>query len=127
MGAVPTTSNTLAGIVNGAIKAGLDGGTTTIEAVIIADVPWLGLPVVKQILEYFLGFVEKYFYTGAANAATKLVIDMQVDSEISATNAAFANVQAALASGDTSAIQKASTDLDAAFASIIHYDGSSSP
>ncbi len=123
----PTTTNTLAGMVNSAISEAMSLGTDAVEAAIIADVPVLGYPGLKQILEWGLSLVEGYFYSQAANAATKLVIDLQVGSEISTVNLAFTNAQQAVASGDPQAIQKASSDLDTAFGNLVHSDGSASP
>lgn len=123
----PTPINQTATVINSAIKAAIDGGSRAVEAAIITDVPWLGLPVVKQLLEYALGFFENYLYTNAANAATSIVIDLQTSQEKSATKAAFQGVIDAVQTGDQGVIQKASDALDNAFAKLIHSDGSATP
>lgn len=102
----------------------MSSGEVAVQAAIVADVPFLGLPVISQIFGWLLGLVEGYFYTEAANAVTKLIIDLQTDSEVTATQTAYTAAQAAIASGDANAIQAASTNLDSAFASLIHSDGS---
>lgn len=123
----PTTVNKLATVVNDAIKVAMDGGEVAAEAAMVADLPWLGLPVIRTILSWFLGIVEGYFYSNAAKTATKIVIDLQVSSEVSKTNSYFQKAQDAVKSGDKNAIDVASKNLDAAFAALIHYDGSASP
>lgn len=121
----PVTNNQTASIVNDILKTVIEGGgVTATEAVIIADVPWLGLPIIKQIMELILNKVAAVFYTSAANAATKLIVDIQINQEKSTVLNAFQSLQMAVASGDKDAIAKASDDLDKAYGSIIHYDGS---
>lgn len=120
----PTTTNTLATVVNSALEAALTGGESAAEAALILDQPWLGLPIVKQLLEWLLDKIEAPIYANAAAVATKLIIDLQVNSETSAANTAFQNAQSAIATGDPGEISKAQTDLDNAFASLGHYDGS---
>lgn len=125
MSAEPTTTDQVASAVNDVLKSIIEGaGVTAVEVSVIADVPWLGLPVIKQIFEYFLNLVASYFYVDAANAATKLVIDVQVNLEESKVLNSFQELQQAVASGDQNAIAKASGDLDSAYGSIIHSDGS---
>lgn len=126
MGAVPTTVNTIAGAVNKAINAAMSVEESAVEALIIADIPFLGLPGFKQVLEMAVNWLGSYIYVDAAAVATSIVVDLQVSVEVTATQTAYAAAQAAIASGDQNAIQTASTNLDAAFASIIHFDGSSS-
>lgn len=120
----PTTTNTLASLVNSAISQAMSLGVDAVEAAIIVDFPILGYPGLKQLLEWVLGMIEGYFYHQAAASATKVIIDIQVGLETSAVNSAFKNAQAAIATGDTSGIEQASKDLDSSFANLIHYDGS---
>lgn len=124
----PTTENPVATVVNSILKELIENvGETAAEAAIIADVPWLGVPVVKQVFEYLLGFVGSYIYKQAAWGATKIIIDVQTKMEASAAYSAFQNLQMAIASGDPGAITKASQDLDKAYAALIHFDGSAPP
>lgn len=120
----PTTTNTLASLVNSAISQAMSLGVDAVEAAIIVDFPILGYPGLKQLLEWVLGMIEGYFYHQAAAGATKVIIDIQVGLETSAVNSAFKNAQAAIATGDTSGIEQASKDLDSSFANLIHSDGS---
>jgi hypothetical protein len=127
MGDVPSTNNTLVATVNQAINVAMSLGEGAVEAAIIAEVPFLGLPGLKQGLGLILGWLESYFYDDAAAVATSIIVDLQISAETTATQTAFNNVQAAIQGGDPVAIQKASTDLDSAFAGLVHSDGSSSP
>lgn len=123
----PTTTNVLATAVNDAIKAALTGGSAAAEAALIADAPWLGLPIVKQLLEWFIGLIEQPLYENAAIVMTKIIIALQVAEETSAVNQAFKNAQQAIEAGDPNDIASASTALDNAFAALGNYDGSASP
>lgn len=113
-------------MVNSAISDALTLGEGVVEAAIIADLPILGYPGFKQLLELILGWVEGYFLTQASDAATKIVIDIQVNAEESTVTQAFKGAQQAIQSGDANAITQASQNLDSAFGSIIHSDGSAS-
>ncbi len=124
----PTLDNKAAGIVNQILKELIEGaGETVVEALLIAQFPWLGLPFIKQIFEFILDKASALIYTNAAIAATKIIIDIQVNQEESAVAIAFQNLQMALASGDENAIKFASADLSKSYAAIIHFDGSASP
>lgn len=124
----PTTQNQVASTVNSVLKTIIEGaGTTALENALIVEFPWLGLPVIKQIFEFILNKVSAIIYQDAAEAATKLIIDLQVNGEESSVGNAFKNLQMALASGDQNAINQTSKELDQAYASLIHSDGSSSP
>ncbi len=123
----PTTTNKLASTVNEILKGLIEGaGESAIETAAIASQPWLGLPIIKQLFSYAVGWIAKYFYQQAAITATKIIIDVQIKMETSQTYGAFQNLQMAIASGDQVAITKASEDLDKAYGSLIHYDGSAS-
>lgn len=123
MATTPVTVNPVATIVNQAISAAMSGGELAVQAAITAEVPFLGLPIISTIFGWFLGRVESYFYVDAANAATKLIIDIQVNAEESAATKAFNDVQTAIAGGDQNAINTASAALDSAYGDIIGYDG----
>lgn len=123
----PTTVNEAATIVNQLILGAINVDVEALEAAAIAEDPWLGLPFIKQIFEFFLNKLSGKIYAQAAMAATKLVIDYQVNREESTAVNSFDNLQMAVASGDQNAINKASSDLDAAYGAIIHSDGAAPP
>lgn len=124
----PATINQLATTINGVLKDLITGGgASVVEASLITQYPFLGLPIIRQLFEWVVGLVAGDIYEQAAMAATKIVIDVQVDLEVSKTSDAFKSLQMAIASGDPGAIQKASSDLNDAYSSLIHSDGSASP
>lgn len=95
-----------------------------LEAYIIAQVPALGLPVLKQIME---GLLEALIEREAAILQTFLdfaIIDHQVSQEHQAVVDALKAWQAAHASGDPNVVKKSESDLVDAFGHLIHYDGS---
>lgn len=118
--------------MNQILAALLSGTQDAAVTLILADTAGIvAIPIVGQVwsglVRYFVGSLSSYFYAQAAAAATSIIVDMQVNEEESAATNAFQNLQMAIASGDKDVIKKASDDLDKAYASLIHYDGSASP
>lgn len=124
----PTTKNKTASIVNQVLKGLIEGaGADALKAALIADNPWLGLPIVKQLFGFIVDKLAEAIYKQAAFVATKIIIDVQINIEEGAVNAAFDNLTMAVASGDPVAIDKASANLSKTYGDLIHYDGSASP
>lgn len=124
----PTTTNKVAAAINQILKSLIEGaGEDSIITAAVAAQPWLGLPFVRQLFGFAVGWVGQYFYQQAAFAATKVIIDLQINLEESSTYSSFQNLQMAVASGDQNAITKASDDLNRSYAALIHYDGSAIP
>lgn len=124
----PTDKNQLASVINGVLSNIINtAGVDAAETAAIAAYPWLGWPIVRQIFDGILKVVAGEIYKQAAYAATKIVIDVQVELEESKTSDAFKNLQMALASGDKNAIAKASSNLDVAYGNLIHMDGWAAP
>jgi hypothetical protein len=129
----PTTVNKTAALIDGILQKIIEGaGEDVIVALILADTANIvAIPVVgviwKAIVQVVVGKIGAYFYIQAANAMTKVIIDIQVGGEENAANQTFQNLQMAVASGDQHAIDQASKDLDAAYGALIHSDGSYSP
>lgn len=129
----PTTTNTAASVVNAALKAAIEGASEAeVEALILAEtagivvIPVIGV-IWTAIVNWVVQNAGEYFYTQAALAMTKIIIDFQINGEESAANVGFSNLQMAIASGDPDAIKRASDDLDVAYSALIHFDGSASP
>jgi hypothetical protein len=126
--AAPTTNNQLAGLVNSVLKDLIEGaGVAEVVAACVAAYPFLGWPVISWLFSQVVMFVADKIYAQAAMIATKIVIDIQVNLEESSVTNTFQSLQMAIASGDQSAITKASADLSASYASLIHADGWSPP
>lgn len=124
----PTTVNKTASIVNQILSGLIKGaGADAVKAALIVEQPWLGLPFIKQLFGYIVDKVAAVIYRQVALAATQIIIDVQINSEVGGVNAAFDNLRMAVASGDQAVIDKASNDLSNAYGNLIHYDGSASP
>ncbi len=123
----PTTDNKTADLLSQILKELETGGVDAAEIALIAAYPWLGWPIIKQLLEFILTQAADLIYRQAAIATTKLVIDIQVKMEESSVITSFQNLQMAIAGGDPNVIKTASADLSAAYGAIIHSDGWSTP
>ena len=113
--------------VDSAVSAAFSAGDLAAEAAIISAVPWLGLPGLKQLLQWLLSYITQYFYAQVSFAVTKIIIDLQVSSEVSKTQVAIDNLNQAIDQGNTAAQDQATKDLSDALISLVHYDGSHSP
>lgn len=120
----PTTTNTTANNVNTGISVAGNTIVNLVEGMITADVPWLGLPGIKQIWEGLFNWIAGYFIKAAQTGATFTVIDVQVGQEQTAMSKALAALLAAEKIGDPNAIKQAIKDYAAAQSSLIHDDGS---
>lgn len=123
----PTTTNASATLINKIIAALANTGVQAVEALIIVDVPFLGLPGIKQIWEYLFGWVASYFIKAAQNGATFLVIDLQVGSEEASLSVALKNLIVAEKTGDPNAIKIAIQAYADAQSALIHDNGSAPP
>lgn len=121
----PTTDNKTANLADRIIKSLSNAGVATVETMIIADVPFLGWPVIKPLWEIPFGWVASYFTKAAENGATFAVIDLQVDHEESNLSAALKALIEAEKSGDAEAIKKAIQAYANAQSALVHSDGSS--
>lgn len=122
--ATPSTSNQTAETIDSVIKAGGGAIVSLTETMIIADVPLLGIPVVKQIWEAIFNWIASYFIKAAQTGATFAVIDVQVDAEQSKLSKALSDLIAAEKSGDKNAIQQAIKNYQTAQSAFINSDGS---
>lgn len=123
----PTTTNSTATGIDGVIDAASGAIVSTVEALCIADQPWLAWPGVKQIWEGIFGYIAGQFEKAAELGATFAVIDVQVGGEESALSKALSAVVAAEKSGDKYAIQAAIQAYADAQSALVNYDGSAPP
>ena len=121
----PTTDNKVAGTVNKIIKAGENAAVDSVEALIVADVPALGFPVLKQLWQALFGWIAAYFVKIAETGVTFVVIDLQVGHEESKMSAALAALVAAEKTGNADEIKKAIAVYAEAQSALVHSDGSS--
>ena len=127
MGSQPETTNEPATIINTTLSGAGKIVVGVVENMIVADVPWLGLPGIKQIWEGLLSWICGYVEKATQEGATFAVIDVQVSSEQSALSKALANLVAAQKSGDKDAIRSAILVYQQANSALIHDDGSAHP
>jgi hypothetical protein len=123
----PTTTNTTATTVDAIIAAGESSIVTVAENLIIADMPWMGFPIWKQIWETILGWFATYLSKAAQTGATFAIIDIQVGGEETQMSAALAALVAAEKTGDPNAIQLAVKNYQLAQSALVHDDGSATP
>ncbi len=90
----------------------------------VADMPWLGLPVINSIFRYLLGLAFNYVDKAAEQAAAFAILDAQTSSESSAYKDAVSALQIAQASGNANSIDYATKNLKETLARLIHTDGS---
>lgn len=122
----PTTENRTANEVSTLMSSLENAGVVTVENLIIADVPWLGAPVIKQIWQALFAWIAGYFLKAAQDGATFVVIDAQISSEEFYLSEALAKLMMAEKTGDPNAIQIAIKNYADAQSELVHSDGSSS-
>lgn len=123
MSTTPLPANQTATTINTIIADANSAGVKVIEALIIADEPWMGDPLIRTLLGDLLGWLDGYISQAEQNGATFGVIQAQVNSENSAVNSAVAEVIAAEKSGIPASIQKAIQDYANANSALGHFDG----
>lgn len=128
MGDTPSTSNTAAKTADEIIHFAIfQVALTAAETAIIAQVAFLGWPIIKNILEWVLGFIGGFIYANLADFATLQIIDFQTGSERTAYANAEAKLRQAHLSGDQNALDQATAEFKKTLASLIHFDGSATP
>lgn len=120
----PTTVNSGLALSDSMVTTVMDAATAAVEAEIIAAVPELGLPVIKQVLELALHVVEGLTEEQLLRVATFLIVDAQTSLENSNLVKAAGVLAAATATGNADAINQANQDFEKALAALIHFDGS---
>lgn len=120
----PTTVNSGLALSDSMVTTVMDAAIAAVEAEIIAAVPELGLPVIKQVLELALHVVEGLTEEQLLRVATFLIVDAQTSLENSNLVKAAGVLAAATATGNADAINQANQDFEKALAALIHFDGS---
>lgn len=123
----PLPTNPAADQANKIIKAIENVLVPIAENAIIAAVPTLGLPVVKQITEAIETALADKLTQLAETGVTFTIIDIQTGRENSAMSDAVKKLLAAQRSGDPNAIAQAQADFEKAQDALVHDDGSSKP
>jgi hypothetical protein len=113
-------AQTAADIINFAI---FDVAVTVAEAAAIAEVPFLGLPIIRTLFHMVLTKIAGYIYQPLAMNAIFTVISIQTDSQKSAYAAAEGKLRAANLTGDPMKIKEATDGFKEAFRSLVKFDG----
>lgn len=119
-----TISNTAATVANSVIGSAVSAAEDGVQALIIADVPFLGVPGLKQILGAVISYVGGKFATVLEETATFTIIDSQIGSEESGLSAALKNLIQAEKTGDASQIHAAIQAYANAQSALVGSDGS---
>lgn len=127
MGDVPATENRSAGIVNSIERGAINIGMKAAKIAATAAAPFLGWPVISQLVDYVLNKIGDYFYVWIAEHSTFLIIDMQTEAEKKAYLQSVVDLQKAQTSGDQNAIDQAHKKLKEDLARLVRWDGSAHP
>jgi hypothetical protein len=123
---LPTETNITATVVDDVIVDGEKGTVDAVEALAIADVPELALPVVKPLFEGFLNWLGGIFAKVLERKSTAVVVDAQVkkeESALSLARAALVATEAAQTQDPAALAECEKEEIDAATA-LGHSDGS---
>jgi len=125
MGTTPTDTDELASILNEFLRVLVTVGDKGAEAYLTGLAPeFLSLPIISGLLDFGVSEIGQAVYTFMAQSLTSIVIDIQTNKEESSLVNATTALQLAQASGDTNAIQTATTNAVNAWGSLVHWDGS---
>ena len=98
-------------------------GETAAETAIIADAPFMGTPVLKQIWEAIFEWVCSLILKPIASFGGRVVISIEQFSALNATAAAQVALKQAQQAGNVTAIATASAEVDLAVAKVVQYVG----
>lgn len=125
MGTNPSPVNTVAQTVDEIIYGAVYGvAVNAFEAFAIYELPFLGLPGIKQLFQLIVDTIAGYIYHYFAQVVTFSIIDLQTTLEKNAYTKAEADLRLAHLSGDPHAISAATLEFKKTLASLIHFDGS---
>lgn len=127
MGTNATTNNPVEGALDVALKEALDLGFAGLETALNVYVPATALPVVKQVIDLCLGWIEGVIYKSIAEDGNYLVLKFETYIEKSNYNSALKDLEDAMASGDNLKLMAARLAFAEAASSLIHSDGSVNP
>jgi hypothetical protein len=125
MGINPSVTNQKLTTVDGIIqKAIFDVALISLEDFVYVQMPWMKLPIIKQVFTAFLNWIANFIYKYLSQVANFTVIDLQTDQEKSAYDSAVSGIKIAHISGDANALQVAKEKFKVTLGSLIHFDGS---
>lgn len=98
-------------------------GEDAAEAAIIAEVPVMGTPVLKQVWEAIFDWIVKFIMKPVASLGGRVLISAEEYLALRKAASAQVALDQAKKTGDSNAISKASSEVDQAVASVVHYVG----
>lgn len=122
----PTTTNTTVTTAQNAEADAVNALVSVAEAAIIADLPWMATPGLKQLWQAFFSWAAGYLSKAIQQSTAFAIIDIQVNSEQNALSAALANIVAAQKSGNGTELQAAIAAYQKAQSALVNDDGSGS-
>jgi hypothetical protein len=123
----PQTVNQTAQTI-GEVIAGVDSAIVEVaEDLAIAQYPWLGYPILKQIWQALFGYFSGLFTLAAQTGATFAVIDYQIGDEEDEISKELAAIAAAEKAQDPVALKAAIKAYADANSALLHSDGSYRP
>lgn len=127
MGTSASTTNEPVAVVDTILKDALDLGTAALETALNVYVPFTALPVIKQLIDWGVGWIEGIFYTAISEDTTYLVLKFETFLEKTSYLSAVSDLKAAQLEGDPLKLQAAQAAFAAAASSLIHSDGGAQP
>lgn len=96
-------------------------GTDAIMGYLIAEVPFLESPVIKQVVEHFVQKIVQLLVDKGETAAFFAYIDMRGAQQGEDFSVAADKYRVALAKGDANEIKKAEKELEDSFRALVKF------
>jgi len=120
----PTSTNNAISIADEVENVIFEATVTAVEKYSEAQLPFLALPIVKQIFEFIVEKLSGLLKEQLENFVAFTIIDMQEASKNAAYKQSIMSLQIALHGGDADAIAKAKSDFKSTLADLVHWSGS---
>ena len=119
----PLPTNPTTQVVNTVIDTVWQAAVTAAEAALIAAVPEMGVPVVKQVSQEVIQLVAQAIYKQFALWVSFEIIDFQDSAELTSEQKALVALKSAQKSGDPLALAQALSNFDQSVAALTRIDG----
>ncbi len=125
MAEVPVPTNPTVNIVDQIIQGLIyNAGVSFIIAWATANLPFLGLPIIKQLFAWGIGKLGQALSTEMQNQVAFTIIGFKSDLERSQYEDSVAALMVATQGGKPGDIDKATAQFRVALGNLIHWDGS---
>lgn len=99
-----------------------DLGVKMVMTYLIAQVPFLGYPLIRQIVTWVVTYVAGILYKYLDQFVVFSIIDFQTQSQAQDYLASVNKLQSAITSGDANAIEKAKSDFKTKLNTLVKFD-----